>query len=129
MSNLLILIWMLLIAFRLGLRLMLMLVGWAISKKWDLGREFLSPFECGFITLKENRLPFSIRFFVLAIIFLIFDLELIILFPGLFTLNFFSILGFSRFLFFLNFLTAGLLLEWNLSILEWIYFIRSSKSF
>jgi NADH-ubiquinone oxidoreductase chain 3 len=75
-------------------------------------RDLQSPFECGFSTIKEARLPFSLRFFVLALIFIIFDVELIILFPFLASYYFSRMrVSLLRFLIFLALLTFGLVNE------------------
>jgi len=56
-------------------------LGVFLRKKASLDRERLRPFECGFSPKLNARLPFSIRFFLIALIFLIFDVELVLLFP------------------------------------------------
>ena len=64
-----------------GLTLSLLGLGLRLGYKLNLGREKISPFECGFTPKFSARLPFSIRFFIIAIIFLVFDVELILIFP------------------------------------------------
>jgi len=80
----------------------------------------MRPFECGFSPKFNARLPFTLRFFLIALIFLVFDVELVLLFP--FLVNFFLK---GRFLIaiiiisILAILAAGLFHEWNQGSLEW----------
>lgn len=89
-------------------------LGWVLSKRSFRDREKNSPFECGFDPIKSARLPFSLRFFLLAIIFLIFDVEIVLLFPivtGM-TTHFSFLRGLGIFTF-LIILILGLFHEWN----------------
>ena len=82
-------------------------------------RELNRPFECGFSTAEERRFPFSLRFFLVALIFLIFDVELLLLFPYLRSLIFSTgLIRFLGYLLFLSILSLGLFYEWNNIILE-----------
>nr|YP_009756923.1 NADH dehydrogenase subunit 3 [Batillaria attramentaria]QIM14733.1 NADH dehydrogenase subunit 3 [Batillaria attramentaria]BAJ09673.1 NADH dehydrogenase subunit 3 [Batillaria cumingii]BAJ09681.1 NADH dehydrogenase subunit 3 [Batillaria cumingii] len=97
-----------------------MLLGWILSKRSTSDREKNSPFECGFDPMKSARLPFSLRFFLLAIIFLIFDVEIVLLFPVLVSMSksfdSFMVLGAFTFL---VILILGLFHEWNEGSLSW----------
>nr|YP_010758751.1 NADH dehydrogenase subunit 3 [Pollicipes pollicipes]WEW79653.1 NADH dehydrogenase subunit 3 [Pollicipes pollicipes] len=100
---------------------LLIIISTLFSKKTILDREKSSPFECGFDPKNTSRVPFSIRFFLIAIVFLIFDIEISILLP----LSIISstippmvwILTGSAFL---AVVTLGLYYEWAESTLEWI---------
>ena len=84
-----------------------------------LDRELNRPFECGFSTAEERRFPFSLRFFLVALIFLIFDVELLLLFPYLRSLIFSrGLIRFLVYLVFLSILSLGLFYEWNNIMLE-----------
>nr|YP_010156067.1 NADH dehydrogenase subunit 3 [Actinopyga lecanora]QQY85564.1 NADH dehydrogenase subunit 3 [Actinopyga lecanora]QWE50460.1 NADH dehydrogenase subunit 3 [Actinopyga lecanora] len=77
-----------------------------------------SPYECGFDPINSARLPFSFRFFLIAILFLIFDLEIALLFPAIPATNLASeIQLFSSI--FIIILAGGLAYEWNQGGLEW----------
>nr|YP_006303193.1 NADH dehydrogenase subunit 3 [Cylindrus obtusus]AEK48356.1 NADH dehydrogenase subunit 3 [Cylindrus obtusus] len=83
----------------------------------------LSPFECGFETLVSSRRPFSVRFFILVTLFLVFDVESVLLFPCLTSMTSSQpyTLLLSLFVFMLL-LLGGLLYEWYNTLLEWYYF-------
>nr|YP_009489697.1 NADH dehydrogenase subunit 3 [Falcidens acutargatus]AWH02129.1 NADH dehydrogenase subunit 3 [Falcidens acutargatus] len=79
-----------------------------------------SPFECGFSLVKATRVPFSTRYFLLTVIFLVFDIELVLLFP---LMNFASNLSlfffiFSIIIFFI--LLLGVIIEWKEGALNWM---------
>nr|YP_010835871.1 NADH dehydrogenase subunit 3 [Pila virens]WGC89390.1 NADH dehydrogenase subunit 3 [Pila virens] len=98
----------------------IMLMGWWLMKREIEDREKNSPFECGFDPLKSARLPFSLRFFLLAIIFLVFDVEVVLLFPVLSSVNYsFSIVSLFAVGIFLLVLIVGLFHEWSEGSLDW----------
>ena len=65
----------------LRVSILVLILGKLVRKKSKVDREFQSPFECGFSTFKDHRLKFRLHFFLIALVFVIFDVELIILFP------------------------------------------------
>lgn len=81
--------------------------------------EKLSAYECGFNPFDDARSTFDIRFYLVAILFLIFDLEISFLFPWSVVLNEISNYGFYIMMFFLLILTIGFIYEWYKGALEW----------
>lgn len=79
----------------------------------------LSPYECGFDHFEDARLPFDVRFYLVAILFIIFDLETAFLFPWAVVLRKIGWLGFWSMMFFLGILIVGFIYEWKKGALEW----------
>ena len=79
----------------------------------------LSPYECGFDPFEDARIPFDVRYYLVAILFIIFDLEVAFLFPWAVSLKFIGITGFLSMMFFLLILTIGFIYEWKKGALEW----------
>nr|AZH80874.1 NADH dehydrogenase subunit 3 [Caridina novaecaledoniae] len=99
---------------------MVMFISSILAKKTILDREKSSPFECGFDPKSSARLPFSLRFFLIALIFLIFDVEITLILPLASIMNFTNIKSWIfTGLFFLLILLLGLYHEWNQGALEW----------
>merc|ERR1712114_42023 len=106
--------------FIIFLVLLVMIAGIRFRKKLPLDREKIRPFECGFTPKFNARLPFTLRFFLIALIFLVFDVELVILFPFLVNLFSGSNINMASIVFLLLIiLTLGLFHEWNQGSLEW----------
>nr|YP_009441584.1 NADH dehydrogenase subunit 3 [Tachyta nana]AOY39259.1 NADH dehydrogenase subunit 3 [Tachyta nana] len=100
--------------------LILMLIANFISKKSFMDREKNSPFECGFDPKNSSRLPFSLQFFLIAVIFLIFDVEIALLMPMIMIMKFSNIYYWTiTSLMFLLILLIGLYHEWNQGALSW----------
>lgn len=79
----------------------------------------LSPYECGFEPYSDSRFNFDIRFYLVAILFLVFDLELSFLIPWCVVLRSINYFGFDIMLWFIYFLTIGFVYEWIKGALEW----------
>nr|YP_026046.1 NADH dehydrogenase subunit 3 [Xibalbanus tulumensis]AAS00887.1 NADH dehydrogenase subunit 3 [Xibalbanus tulumensis] len=102
------------------LSMMLILVAMNIPVKYQNMLEKSTPFECGFNPKEHSRMPFSLHFFLIAIIFLIFDVEVALLLPFNITLNNIMPLGwFMSTTLFILILLLGLMLEWKEGILQW----------
>jgi NADH-quinone oxidoreductase subunit A len=78
-----------------------------------------SPYECGFDAFGDSRLPFDVRYYLIAILFIIFDLETAFLFPWAVTLQRIGSLGFWAMMIFLAILIVGFIYEWKKGALEW----------
>jgi NADH:ubiquinone oxidoreductase subunit 3 (subunit A) len=82
-------------------------------------KEKVSAYECGFNPFEDARNQFDVRFYLVAILFIIFDLEVSFLFPWAVTLNQLTIFGFWSMFVFLLILTVGFVYEWKKGALEW----------
>jgi NADH-quinone oxidoreductase subunit A len=81
--------------------------------------EKLSAYECGFEAFDDARRKFDVRFYLVAILFIIFDLEVAFLFPWAVSLSEIGVFGFLSMLGFLGVLTVGFIYEWNKGALDW----------
>ncbi|MBN9062231.1 MAG: NADH-quinone oxidoreductase subunit A [Rhizobiales bacterium 65-9] len=81
--------------------------------------EKLSAYECGFNAFDDARMKFDVRFYLVAILFIIFDLEVAFLFPWAVAFRDIGWLGFSSMMIFLGVLTVGFIYEWRKGALEW----------
>jgi len=81
--------------------------------------EKLSAYECGFDAFDDSRMEFDVRFYLVAILFIIFDLEIAFLFPWAISLGKIGIFGFWSMMAFLAVLTIGFIYEWKKGALEW----------
>ncbi len=81
--------------------------------------EKLSAYECGFEAFDDARMKFDVRFYLVAILFIIFDLEVAFLFPWAISLGNIGVFGFWSMMFFLFILTVGFIYEWKKGALDW----------
>nr|YP_009740764.1 NADH dehydrogenase subunit 3 [Sinopodisma funiushana]APX55763.1 NADH dehydrogenase subunit 3 [Sinopodisma tsinlingensis]QID03752.1 NADH dehydrogenase subunit 3 [Sinopodisma funiushana] len=100
--------------------MMIMIIATILSKKLINDREKSSPFECGFDPKSYARMPFSLRFFLIAVIFLIFDVEIALILPIVIILKSSNIMIWTMStMFFIMVLLGGLYHEWNQGALQW----------
>lgn len=78
-----------------------------------------SPYECGFPAFENSRIPFNVRFYLVAILFIIFDLETAFFIPWALALRKIGWFGFSAMMIFLTLLIIGFIFEWKRGALEW----------
>jgi NADH-quinone oxidoreductase subunit A len=81
--------------------------------------EKLSPYECGFEAFEDSRMRFDVRYYLVAILFIIFDLEIAFLFPWAVVLDTIGLFGFVAMMIFLGILVIGFIYEWKKGALEW----------
>ena len=106
------------LAVAIGLGLVLILAAVIIAvRKHD--PEKVSAYECGFNAFDDARMKFDVRFYLVAILFIIFDLEIAFLFPWAVAFKDVSMTGFWSMMVFLGVLTAGFAYEWKKGALEW----------
>jgi NADH-quinone oxidoreductase subunit A len=83
------------------------------------GAEKLSPYECGFEAYEDTRMKFDVRYYLVAILFIVFDLEIAFLFPWAVALREIGLFGLMAMGFFLLILVVGFIYEWKKGALEW----------
>jgi NADH:ubiquinone oxidoreductase subunit 3 (subunit A) len=88
-----------------------------ITKNSDLEKN--SPYECGFDPFEDARNTFDVRFYLVAILFIIFDLEIAFLFPWAAVLDNIGLIGFYSMITFLILLTIGFIYEWKKGAMDW----------
>ena len=81
--------------------------------------EKLSPYECGFEAFEDARMKFDVRYYLVAILFIIFDLEIAFLFPWAIVLEEIGVFGYAAMVVFLGILVIGFIYEWKKGALEW----------
>ena len=106
------------VAVALALALVLLLVPFLVAYKQP-DPEKLSAYECGFNAFDDARMKFDVRFYLVAILFIIFDLEVSFLFPWAAAFGHLGVAGFWSMMVFLAVLTVGFIYEWKKGALEW----------
>lgn len=102
----------------LGLSLVMVVIPLILSKQKP-DAEKLSPYECGFEPFADSRGQFHVQFYLVSILFIIFDLEIAFLFPWAISLGEIGAFGFWSMAIFLGVLTVGFIYEWRKGALEW----------
>jgi NADH-quinone oxidoreductase subunit A len=99
-----------------------LLLGGGLSRLLGVHRpdsEKLSPYECGFEAFEDARMKFDVRYYLIAILFILFDLEIAFLFPWAVVLREIGFFGFMAMVLFLGILVVGFIYEWMKGALEW----------
>ena len=93
-------------------------VGWVLNVQQPDAQKS-SPYECGFEAFEDARMKFDVRYYLVAILFIIFDLEIAFLFPWAVVLRDIGMYGFVAMMIFLGVLVVGFIYEWRKGALEW----------
>ena len=101
-----------------GLGVVLLVLGWALGPKRPTS-EKLSPYECGFEAFEDARMQFDVRYYLIAIQFIIFDLEIAFVFPWAVNFRNLGIVGLTEMGIFIGLLVLGFVYVWKKGALEW----------
>jgi NADH-quinone oxidoreductase subunit A len=101
-----------------GIGVALLVIGWALGPKRP-NAEKLSPYECGFEAFEDARSQFDVRYYLVAILFIIFDLEIAFLFPWAVVFRDIGAPAIAAMAVFLGILVIGFIYEWKKGALEW----------
>nr|YP_009735173.1 NADH dehydrogenase subunit 3 [Acropyga panamensis]QBG38671.1 NADH dehydrogenase subunit 3 [Acropyga panamensis] len=104
----------------MSISLLILLMNFMLSMKLQKNREKISPFECGFDPLSNSRLPFSIQFFLISLIFLIFDIEIALLIPMIYMMFSMNKIMIFTSLLFLSILVFSLIIEYIEQSMDWM---------
>ena len=105
-----------------GLAVVLLVLGTGIGRyfaRFHNDRAKLSPYECGFEAFEDSRAKFDVRYYLVAILFIVFDLEIAFLFPWAVALGKIGSAGLIAMSIFLAILVVGFIYEWKMGALEW----------
>jgi NADH-quinone oxidoreductase subunit A len=106
------------ILFGIGIGALLLVIGRLVAPNRP-DPEKLSPYECGFEAFEDARMKFDVRYYLVAILFILFDLEIAFLFPWAVVLPRIGLFGFGAMMIFLLILVVGFVYEWKKGALEW----------
>src|ERR1700757_4403132 len=109
---------LLFLAIALGLGMVMVGGSWLVARQLP-DAEKGSPYECGFEPFEDARQKFDVRFYLVAILFIIFDLEVTFLFPWSLVITFIDFFGYFTMYIFLVILTIGFIYEWRNGALDW----------
>ncbi len=110
------------LAIATAVALVLLVLGTTIGRFFSRApadQEKLSPYECGFEAFEDSRMKFDVRYYLVAILFIVFDLEIVFLFPWAVALGKIGVAGLIAMVVFLGILTVGFIYEWKKGALEW----------
>jgi NADH-quinone oxidoreductase subunit A len=110
------------LAIATALALLMMLLGTGFGRyfsRFHNDRAKLSPYECGFDAFEDSRMKFDVRYYLVAILFIVFDLEIAFLFPWAVALGHIGLYGLGAMAIFLAILIVGFIYEWKKGALEW----------
>ncbi len=102
----------------LAVGVVLLVVGWTLGPQHPDSQK-AAPYECGFEAFEDSRMKFDVRYYLVAILFIIFDLEIAFLFPWAVSLDHIGGFGFAAMALFLTVLVVGFIYEWKKGALEW----------
>ncbi len=106
------------IGIAVGMAIAIVVASYIVAKQRP-DTEKVSAYECGFAPFNDARRQFDVRFYLVAILFIIFDLEVAFLFPWAVSLGSIGLVGFWSMVVFLGILTVGFIYEWKKGALEW----------
>jgi NADH-quinone oxidoreductase subunit A len=101
-----------------GFGVVLLVLGFLLGRR-NPDPEKLAPYECGFEAFEDSRMKFDVRYYLVAILFIIFDLEIAFLFPWAVSLDAIGTFGLVAMGIFLTVLVVGFIYEWKKGALEW----------